>query len=103
MKLSLFDVSDPKNPVEKDRYILSEYWSEVISNHRAFLADEKHKVFFIPARSGYVFSYEDGLKLIRVTETGFRAVYINDYLYVIGSKIVVFDERSWEKIAELDF
>ena len=102
VKLSLFDVSDPKNPVEVDRYILNEFWSEVISNHRAFLVDEKHGVFFIPASHGYIFSYRDGLKLIKVTETGFRAVYIEDYFYVIGSRIVVFDEKSWEKVAELE-
>ena len=102
VKLSLFDVSDPKNPVEIDKYILKEYWSEVISNHRAFLADEKYEIFFIPASSGYVFSYREGLKLIKATETGFRAVFIDDCLYIIGSKIVVFDERSWEKVAELE-
>ncbi|MEM4616372.1 MAG: beta-propeller domain-containing protein [Archaeoglobaceae archaeon] len=102
VKLSLFDVSDPNNPIELDKYLLKEYWSEVISNHRAFLADEKHEIFFIPASSGYVFSYKDGLKLIKATETGFRAVFINDYLYIIGNKIVVFDENSWEKVAELE-
>ena len=82
--------------------MLKESWSEVIGNHRAFLADEKHEIFFIPAGVGYVFSYRDGLKLIKATETGFRAVFINDYLYIIGSKIVVFDENSWEKVAELE-
>jgi len=102
VKLSLFDVSDPKNPVEIDKYLLKEYWSEVIGNHRAFLADEKYEAFFIPASSGYVFSYKEGLKLIRATETGFRAAFIGDYLYIIGSKIVVFDEKSWEKVAELE-
>ncbi|MCS7130155.1 MAG: beta-propeller domain-containing protein [Archaeoglobaceae archaeon] len=102
VKLSLFDVSDPKNPREVDKYLLKEHWSEVISNHRAFLQDEKHGIFFLPASSGYVFSYKDGLKLIKATETGFRAVFINDYLYIIGSKIVVFDEVKWEKVAELE-
>lgn len=102
VKISLFDVSDPGNPVEVDRYLLKESWSEVISNHRAFLVDEKHGIFFIPAKNGYIFSYKDGLRLIRVTETGFRAVFINDYLYVIGSKILAFDERTWEKVAEIE-
>lgn len=102
VKLSLFDVSDPKNPVELDKYLLKEYWSEVMNNHRAFLADEKHEIFFVPASSGYIFSYKDGLKLIKATESGFRAVFINDYLYIIGNKIVVFDENSWEKVAELE-
>jgi inhibitor of cysteine peptidase len=102
VKLSLFDVSDPENPVEIDRYLLAESWSEVIGNHRAFLADEKHQIFFIPARSGYIFSYKDGLKLIKATESGFRALYIEDFFYIVGLKVVVFDERNWEKVAELE-
>lgn len=102
VKLSLFDVSDPENPVEIDRYLLAESYSEVIGNHRAFLADEKHQIFFIPARNGYIFSYTDGLKLIKATGSGFRALFIDDFLYVVGSKIVVFDERNWEKVAELE-
>ncbi|MEM2325180.1 MAG: beta-propeller domain-containing protein [Archaeoglobaceae archaeon] len=102
VKISLFNVSNPRNPVEIDKYILKESWSEVISNHRAFLSDEKHGIFFLPAGNGYVFSYKSGLKLIKATETGFRAVFINDYLYVIGKKLVVFDENSWEKVAELE-
>ncbi|MDK2875871.1 MAG: hypothetical protein PWQ22_281 [Archaeoglobaceae archaeon] len=102
VKLSLFDVSDPKNPIEVDRYLLKESWSEVMNNHKAFLADEKHEIFFIPASSGYIFSYQDGIRLIKAMETGFRAVFINDYLYIIGTKITVFDERTWEKVAELE-
>ncbi len=31
-----------------------------------------------------------------------RAIYIDDYLYIIGDRIVVFDERTWEKVNELD-
>ncbi|MEM0204081.1 MAG: beta-propeller domain-containing protein [Archaeoglobaceae archaeon] len=103
VKISLFDVSDPKKPKELDKFILKEHWSEVVSNHRAFLIDEKHKVFFLPASKGYVFSYEPELKLIKATETGFRAVFINDYLYVIGEKIVVFDENTWEKVSEFEY
>lgn len=103
VKISLFDVSDPKKPKELDKFILKERWSEVINNHRAFLIDEKHKVFFLPAGKGYVFSYEPELRLIKATETGFRAIFINDYLYIVGEKIVVFDENTWEKVAEFEY
>ncbi|MEM3927838.1 MAG: beta-propeller domain-containing protein [Archaeoglobaceae archaeon] len=102
VKISLFDVSNPKKPEELSKFVLKEHWSEVINNHRAFLIDEKHKVFFLPASRGYVFSYEPELKLIKATETGFRAIFINDYLYIIGKKLVVFDENTWEKVAEVD-
>ncbi|MCS7118774.1 MAG: hypothetical protein RMH75_04525 [Archaeoglobaceae archaeon] len=35
----------PRRAVEVDKYILEENWSEVISNHRAFLSDEKNRIF----------------------------------------------------------
>jgi uncharacterized secreted protein with C-terminal beta-propeller domain len=35
--------SNPKNPIEKSKYTLTDSWTEVNSNHHAFLKDEKHK------------------------------------------------------------
>ncbi len=106
VKLSLFDVSDLTNPKEISRYILQEYWSEVLTNHHAFLIDDQHGIFFLPAgQNGYIFTYEGGLKLVKaVKENAVRAIYIDDYLYVIGpEKISVYDENSWEKVGELRF
>ena len=106
VKISLFDVSDAENPEEVDKFVLKESWSEVLSNHHAFLLDSKHKVFFLPAgKNGYVFSYEGNkLKLIKAVEAfAVRAIYIDDYLYIVGDKIVVFDENSWEKVREFEF
>ena len=67
VKVAIFDVSNPASPVEKDKYILAESWSEVLSNHKAFLLDEKHSVFFIPgSQGGYVFSYAgDKISLVK--------------------------------------
>ena len=106
VKISLFDVSDAENPEEVDKFVLKESWSEVLSNHHAFLLDSKHKVFFLPAgKNGYVFSFEGNeLKLIKAVEAfAVRAIYIDDYLYIVGDKIVVFDENSWEKVREFEF
>ncbi len=105
VKISLFDISDLTNPVEKDRYVLQEYWSEVMSNHHAFLLDKEHGIFFLPAgQNGYVFSYEDGLEMVKAVKgDAVRAIYIDDYLYVIGpEEIKVYDENSWERVAELE-
>ncbi|PIY68976.1 hypothetical protein COY90_03070 [Candidatus Roizmanbacteria bacterium CG_4_10_14_0_8_um_filter_39_9] len=107
VKLSLFDVSDPENPTELDSYILDEYWSEALDNHHAFLADDKHKAFFIPgSKGGYVFSYEGNqiaMKKAVSDEQVQRALYINNYLYVIGnSRIVVLNENNWTVVKELD-
>ncbi|OHA14711.1 MAG: hypothetical protein A2909_00065 [Candidatus Tagabacteria bacterium RIFCSPLOWO2_01_FULL_39_11] len=107
VKVSLFDVSSPENPVEKDKYDLKDYWSEVMTNHRAFLRDDKHQIFFLPGgQGGYVFSYKDDKLSLTKTVSDFavkRAVYLDDYLYILSAnKIVIFNEINWEKVKELD-
>ena len=105
VKVSLFDVTDPANPIETDKYYLNEYWTDIQNNHHAFLLDTLHSVFFIPGGiSGYVLSYA-GNKLTlekAVSDAGIkRAVYINDTLYMISdSKITAYDETTWEKTGE---
>lgn len=104
-KLSIFDVGDPANPTEVEKYTLNEFWSEVQSNHHAFLNDSEKQIFFIPSgSSGYIFSYNDGLALERAVSdiSARRALYINNYLYVIGDqKIVVLDQNTWQQVGSL--
>ncbi|MCG2688211.1 beta-propeller domain-containing protein [Candidatus Parcubacteria bacterium] len=107
VKISLFDVSLASNPKEIAKYTLKEGWSEVLSNHHAFLLDPKHEIFFLPGgEGGYVFSYKNnGLEMKKaISETGVkRAIYLNDYLYIIGQdKIVVLNELDWTRVAELN-
>ncbi|MFA5080794.1 MAG: beta-propeller domain-containing protein [Candidatus Paceibacterota bacterium] len=107
VKLSLFNVASPENPTEISKYNLDEYWTEVNSNHHAFLLDKTHNIFFIPAsQGGYIFSYKNNeLSLIKTSKDYNikRAVYINDYLYMLGDdKVTVFDENTWEKVKELE-
>jgi len=106
VKLSIFDVNNPAVPVEKSKYQLNDYWTEVESNHRAFLRDEKHEVFFIPGGDGgYIFSYKNGLLKLNKALSGYgikRALYINDYMYVVSDdKVRVLDESNWEEIKSL--
>ena len=108
VKISLFDVHDPANPKEVDKYILSEYWSDILDTHHAFLLDEKHQIFFLPgSNGGYIFSYTDNeLELVKAVGGihARRALYINDYLYIIGDDgMVVLNEVDWEKVSSLDF
>lgn len=107
VKLSLFDVTAPENPIEISKYNLDDYWTEIESNHHAFLLDKTHNIFFIPAsQGGYIFSYKDNkLSLVKTVKDYNikRAVYINDYLYMLGdSKVTVLDENNWEKVKELE-
>ena len=108
VKISLFDVSNPEKPVEDAKYTLDEYWTDVMNSHHAFLIDKDHRVFFMPGgKGGYVFSYENDRFTLKkaVSEIAAqRAVYINDYLYIIGQdKIAVIDENSWERAGEMKF
>lgn len=109
VKLSLFDVSDPKAPKEVSKYELAgEYWSEAMDNHHAFLQDDKYKVFFLPGgRGGYVFSYEaNTLSLVKALEAPSvkRGLYLNDYLYIVSdSGITSFKEGSWDKVGEFTY
>jgi len=107
VKISLFDVAKPESPQELSKYNLDEYWTDVSNTHHAFLMDKKHEVFFLPGgKGGYIFSYENNKlnlkKAVSDTQTK-RALYINDYLYVIGeNKITVLNEADWEKVKEME-
>lgn len=106
VKISLFDVSSPDNPRELDKYILKDYHTEILSNHRAFLRDEKHGVVFIPGgEGGYIFRYTaDKLEMVKAI-SGYavkRAAYLNDYLYILSAdKITVLNENDWSTVKEL--
>ena len=62
LKVSLFDIKDPKNPIEKDNLILGEYHveSEVFNNHKAFLFDRERELIVLPVEiynKDYVVSF----------------------------------------------
>lgn len=108
VKISLFDVQNPEQPAELDKYILEDSWSDVLNTHHAFLLDEAHEIFFLPgSNSGYIFSYEGNtLELVKVVSDiqANRAIYIGDNLYIVGdNKIVVLNELDWQVVNELAF
>ncbi len=108
VKISIFNVADPENPIEEDKYLLDEYWSDILNTHHAFLLDKRHEVFFLPGnKGGYIFSYKKGqIELTKaVSEINpQRALYLDDYLYLIGNqKIVVLNEVDWNRVNELEF
>jgi len=108
VKLSLFDVSDVSNPKESSKYSLDEYWSEVLNTHHAFLLDDEHKVFFMPGgKGGYIFSYKDDKLKLEKAVSGVRAkraLYLDDYFYIVGDdRVVVLNESDWERVNELRF
>ena len=108
VKASLFDVSDVTSPEEQDKYLIKDEWSEMQNNHRAFMHDKDKKIFFIPGnKGGYFFSYENDKLSLEATTAGWavrRAVYIDDYYYIIGDdKITVLDSNTWDEVETLTF
>ena len=108
VKLSLFDVSNANDPREISKYLLDEYWSEILTTHHAFLLDEKYSVFFMPgSKGGYVFSYEnDQLKLVKAAsqEQVQRAVFMNDFLYILSqNEVTVLNESNWQVVKQLSW
>lgn len=106
VKISLFDVSLASQPKEIAKYGLNEYWTEIQNNHHAFLLDSKNQLFFVPgSKGGYVFSYKNNALELKKAVSGItakRAVYLDDFLYIIGDdKIVVLSEQNFEKVNEL--
>ncbi|NOZ81900.1 MAG: hypothetical protein GXO63_02000 [Candidatus Micrarchaeota archaeon] len=103
LKLSLFDVSDPSNPVEVKKQLI-EGWSEVLYTHRAFVYDPENAVFFIPVGSRvYVFSYDlEEVAVLEARDSPSRAVYIENYAYVVSpTGVNVYSMENWEKITNL--
>ncbi len=106
VKISLFNVVNPASPFEADKYNLNEYWSEVNQTHHAFMIDKDKKIFFLPGgKGGYIFSYDgDELALVKAVSTisARRALYINNFLYVVGnSEIVVLDQNNWSEVKRI--
>lgn len=112
LKLSMFDISDPGNVVEKDKFIIehSEY-SEAQSNHKALMIDPVKNIFGFMffgfsnyAERDYAYYYVTYTydKKNGFTETAryrindgseydmdaVRSVYIGDYLYLATNKSI---------------
>jgi inhibitor of cysteine peptidase len=107
VKVSLFNVADPSNPTEINKYNLNnEFWTEVQNNHHAFLQDADNQVFFLPGgQGGYVFSYKDNAITLAkaINKPGVkRAIYIGNNLYVFSDReVTVYDENNWQQVNSL--
>jgi uncharacterized secreted protein with C-terminal beta-propeller domain len=107
VKLSVFDVSDTENPKEVDKKILDDYYSQVISNHHAFLLDAENKYFFIPgSNNGYIFSYdENGIELEKTFENTkpVRGLYKDNYFILVGrEELKTYEIGEWQEVDSLE-
>ncbi len=111
VKISLFDVSDPTNPIEKAKYVINESWSsEALREHKAFLFDKSKNLLVIPVELEYYWreptGFRQGAYVFNVSTSSItlkgrithmqenwdysrrirRSLYIDDILYTISEK-----------------
>lgn len=127
LKLSMFDISDPSNVTEQDKYIIedSEY-SDAQYNHKALMIDSEKNIFgFIYCSMDdvtydyayyyvtYTYDKEEGfIETARYPisdgseyETnGVRGIYIGDYLYIATNKsLTSYEIGSTNPISQVYF
>lgn len=126
IKLSMFDITDPTNVIEKDKTILEDmYHSSALYNHKAiFINGEKNVIGFMcegyvvgtdqiygydtikSVGSYYLYSYEDG-KFVEKLEIpmesiyygmNVRGMYIGEYIYIASTTgdIIVVSMDNYE-------
>ena len=123
LKLSMFDVDDPANVTEKDKYIIeNSEFSEAQSNHKALMIDPVKNIFgfmffgFFNETDAYyyvTYTYDKKNGFIETAryrindgseyETdAVRSVYIGDYLYLATNKsITSYKIGSTDPIAQV--
>ena len=113
LKIALYDVGDPANPVEVDKYVFNADWSYSAAqyDHKAVLYDPDRGLLVLPVTmtwyttvDPYNYTYEtwNGFYVFTVSATAGLAVkgtvahddyaqrsaYIGDYLYTISTSMV---------------
>lgn len=114
VKVSMFDISDPVNVQEADKYVIEGAMSTDVSyNYKTALVDaEKNLIGFIAYSDGgadyYIFSYgEDGFtcefeKSMVGYNSNVRGIYAGDKFYIVtGNTVESFMLESFDKVDDL--
>ncbi len=111
VKVSLFDVSDPKNIKEVSKVVIKEtFWSPLFTDHKAFLINPIKKYIAFPIygkiKGLVVIDYSNNtlsLKGIIIHDSCLRGLYIGDYIYSISHSLVrVADDINLEVVKSLN-
>ncbi|MEM2874818.1 MAG: beta-propeller domain-containing protein [Candidatus Hadarchaeales archaeon] len=108
VKIALFDVSDPENPLEISKYVIGERGTDSLAlyDHRAFLFRRHRNLLSIPIgdwwgrQEAYIFhiSLENGIVLRGTIGHGEyqvkRILYIEDVLYTVSDAILKMNEMD---------
>lgn len=114
VKVSMFDISDPANVQEADKYVIEGAMSTDVSyNYKTALVDaEKNLIGFIAYSNGgadyYIFSYEEeGFtcefeKSMVGYNSNIRGIYAGDKFYIVtGNTVESFMLESFDKVDDL--
>jgi len=108
MKLTLFDITNFKKPIEKDSYVF-DLQSSSASGYNSFMWDAEKNLFVLPTyEHTYIFEVSsDQISLVlddvheksRVT----RTIYINDYFYTFSNREVhILNPNTWECVKVIE-
>lgn len=115
MKISLFDVSDPENPVEADKIEFSGVnasnrwtyiYSEAFYSHKALCWNGEEKVMYIPyCKDDRIWSSANGESLSSTHTTGVIAVKVNEQtksLQTDGNYLISNSENDFSRVTYID-
>lgn len=121
IKMSMFDISDPANVIEADKYVIEEWWTycPILNDSRALMIDTDRNLFGFAVQNRYLlFSYDTSEGFIcqfeyevpnsqfdpdyNVYET--RSCYVGDNLYLAaGDTMHVFDmANGYQELASVE-
>lgn len=112
VKLSMFDISNPKDVEEVQKYVLEDnYTADLFYNYKCALIDpEKNLIGFNSygtSQHYYIFSYDkDGFECVFDRElTGYnsaRGIYVDKTLYIVsGNTVEAYQLGSYEKLDDI--
>lgn len=113
VKLSMFDISYPKDVKETDVYVLKGcYTAEALYDHHAVMIDQAKNLIGFAAESDeearyYLFQYDKGFKQVTqmsMGQSGYsaRGVYIGEYFYLVeDNRIRAYEMDDFQKIGEV--
>ncbi len=112
VKLSMFDIKNPRAVTEITTSRIDADWTAVGSNHKAILVSVEKNIIAFPADNAYyIFRYTDGKGFEQLAKTAMqedlnnwnlRGVFVDEYFYVLGdSGMTVISMKDWTKVAHL--
>lgn len=112
VKLSMFDISDPSDVKETQKYVLEGMYGTDVYDYRSVFADAEKNLFGFSAygdsQKYYIFSYDenDGFQLeferVLGTYGNTRGMYIGELFYLVsGNTVEAYTLNGFEKVGDL--